>query len=270
VKTYTRKNVRAIPREPHMHDWGRVHAVKGNSIRFGCAFCPAVDRWDSLSRLSNDLNALNRVSADAGTYLQGIQKPLQTLSRAFSGLYGGQGPSSGLADAVGPAVAAGWQGYYPEALWTVDDEGRTPDETTPGITGPMGGIYPGETVPRAPGHHKPLNHKEDDHDAPEDDGDNDNEPVMLVGLEGATIDGLGSIAVNKKGDVVFDADHPHADIPDSDVEIEERFHVEERLMKMVKADIVTYAAKNYGLTLKLYLNKRDLVDRILEAHDGNR
>ena len=41
-------------------------------------------------------------------------------------------------------------------------------------------------------------------------------------------------------------------------------------MGMVKADIVKYAAERYGLTLKLYLNKRDLVDRILEVHDGNR
>lgn len=69
-----------------------------------------------------------------------------------------------LAHLAPQAIKNGFTGT--DASWTVDDEGYTPDEK-PNV----GGLYGDETVPRAPGKHKPVNHVEDDHDAPEENPD---------------------------------------------------------------------------------------------------
>jgi hypothetical protein len=45
VIAYTGRSRRRVPTTTHKHDYGRVVAVKGRSVRWGCAYCPYVEPW---------------------------------------------------------------------------------------------------------------------------------------------------------------------------------------------------------------------------------
>jgi hypothetical protein len=142
-KNYIRRGamIRFLPRTPHKHLYSRVARMTRSGIRWGCDTCPALTPWDN-DRASVALvrDLMVKGMADNRDGITAIFEQLGKGAQRFADGLKGFKPDVALSGvqksfriasrAVLEADLAGFNptGVRNDARWTVDNDGRTPDE----------------------------------------------------------------------------------------------------------------------------------------------
>jgi hypothetical protein len=142
-KNYIRRGamIRFLPRTPHKHLYSRVARMTRSGIRWGCDTCPALTPWDNdraSVTLVRDLmaNGMADNRDDITAIFDQLGKGAQRFADGLKGfkpdvaLSGVQKSFRIASKAVLEADLAGFNptGVRNDARWTVDNDGRTPDE----------------------------------------------------------------------------------------------------------------------------------------------
>lgn len=144
-KGYVRRGalVRFIPRQVHVHNWSRVFKLRGDRTRWGCDSCPATTQWEldkHTADMARDL-IKNASSDDLNEIFTSIGKAAEKAVKSFNKMVGAVGDIKPL-----PALTVDYVTLVPAGAetgeldvvkgrtggaslgWTVDSEGKTPDE----------------------------------------------------------------------------------------------------------------------------------------------
>lgn len=201
-----RKPVR-IPTERHGHNYSDIYKVSASQVRFSCTDCPSITNWFGIKYLSESeqkrvntshfLSAMQRAVRSHG----GTQKVTLTVS---------------LHEALTATPGNSYQ-PNPDAAWTTDSEGRTPDELPSArdmdealheqlrednkIEQPnIGGFYGNETVPRPPKPHTPPQYTPDHSEAEDDEVGSVMDELMANAKQ--AVQEFGDVAIKETKDQI--------------------------------------------------------------------
>lgn len=236
LKTRRKKSLpptpfKAMPREPHTHALTVVRKQRGNHIRMGCYYCPYIDPWRK--RFVSSITRMNRIKE--------FMKPAQKAFRELGDTLAKVVPHDVRTDADGVKLVRTMPGRLSGVL----------DDVSGGKLSPMSFGWQVDADGRTPDE-KP------DPFTRESVARMYDVPLKLLGKD------------EPEEKPVFDGEHPHADIPEPLIEVEEPEHTYDNLMKMRRDKLIELAIEcNAGVPHITKANKDTLANAILVVTSRN-